>query len=451
MPILHVRLVVESNGKIQTGVSASGVPPLWFDKDASKTHEQQVNDLLRSLQIAFEAYQGLSAAPAYALHAAGEPVARARGEAAGQNDLVRGFGVALLDAALVDATCRLARQPFHRLLSSGAFGFPEAWGNPWPTTPSDAMDLRHTIGMADALSAEETPDLNDGLPRTLPEVVRDVRPRYFKIKVSGDLQASIDRLRRIASVLDTQAGDYLATLDGNEQFPDMASFGEFIRALSSDKPLASLWNRTLWIEQPVERKAALDPAMAKDIRAVASLKPLLIDEADGDDSVVKQALDLGYGGISAKNGKGIFRTLHSFAYIAERNRTERNRNENNRSSGKNATPAFMSSEDLTHAPVIPLHQDLCVAAALGMTHTERNGHHYIEGFRFLSPVEREAALREFPSLYTERPGNLPHLRTEGGRLDLKEINAHALGTQSEPDWASMASLAPVDLNTAIQS
>jgi hypothetical protein len=155
---------------------------------------------------------------------------------------------------------------------------------------------------------------------------------------------------------------------------------------------------------------------------------------------------LGYGGISAKNGKGIFRTLHSFAYIAGHNR-----NENNRSSGKSATPAFMSSEDLTHAPVIPLHQDLCVAAALGMTHTERNGHHYIEGFRFLSPVEREAALREFPSLYTERPGNLPHHRTEGGRLDLEEINAHALGTQSEPDWASMASLAPVDLNTAIQS
>jgi hypothetical protein len=111
----------------------------------------------------------------------------------------------------------------------------------------------------------------------------------------------------------------------------------------------------------------------------------------------------------------------------------------------------MSSEDLTHAPVIPLHQDLCVAAALGMTHTERNGHHYIEGFRFLSPVEREAALREFPGLYSERSGSLPHLRTVDGRLDLKEINAHALGTRSEPDWASMASLAPVDVNTAVRS
>ncbi len=427
MPILHLRVRVASGGREVTGVSASGVPPLWFDKDASKSHARQVRDLLLSVRFAYEAYRALPPGPAYALHAAGEPLARARGEALGQNELVRGFGVALLDAALVDAACRLAQTPFHALLRTDALGLPETWGHPWPEAPSAAMDLRHTVGMADALSAEEAPDLDDGLPRTLPEVVRAVRPKYFKIKVSGDLQASVDRLRRIASVLDAEAGDYRATLDGNEQFPDMATFGAFIRALAADAPLRNLWNRTLWIEQPVERKAALDPAMAEDIRSVSRLKPLLIDEADGDDTVVDRCLDLGYGGISAKNGKGIFRTLHSFAAIARRNA----------SAAPGAAPAFLSGEDLTHAPVVPLHQDLCVAAALGLTHIERNGHHYIEGFRFLSPAEREATFCEYPELYAARPGSLPHLRIEGGRLDLSGINAHALGTRSEPDWEAL--------------
>ena len=49
-----------------------------------------------------------------------------------------------------------------------------------------------------------------------------------------------------------------------------------------------------------------------------------------------------------------------------------------------------------NTPVVPLHQDLCVAAALGIAHSERNGHHYIRAFEYFSPKERETAIREFP-------------------------------------------------------
>ncbi|MEI7899813.1 MAG: mandelate racemase, partial [bacterium] len=56
-----------------------------------------------------------------------------------------------------------------------------------------------------------------GLPETLEEVVSYYRGRYYKLKVGGDIKADLDRLSRIASVLDAGAGDYQATFDGNEQ------------------------------------------------------------------------------------------------------------------------------------------------------------------------------------------------------------------------------------------
>ena len=160
----------------------------------------------------------------------------------------------------------------------------------------------------------------------------------------------------------------------------------------------------------MERGAALEDAVAGPLRELSRLKPVIIDESDGTDHAVDRALALGYAGISAKNCKGVWRTLHSFVRARERS-------------------AVLSSEDLMNIPVVPLHQDLCVAAALGITHSERNGHHYIRAFEYFSARERETARREFPSLYSETG-----LRITNGALDLREINATGFGVRSEPDW-----------------
>jgi hypothetical protein len=41
---------------------------------------------------------------------------------------------------------------------------------------------------------------------------------------------------------------------------------------------------------------------------------------------------------------------------------------------------FLSGEDLTTQAGLALQQDLALAATLGITHIERNGHHYVDGF-----------------------------------------------------------------------
>jgi hypothetical protein len=423
MPILHLRLKVEAeDGRAITGVSACGIPPLWFDKAAGKTHADNIQDLSLSLRLALDYYMELDPAPVWHLHKAAEPPTRKSAAAKGLNDLTAGYGIALIDSALIDAACRYTGVTFHAALKKDLLGYGADFAAMLPDAPLDRIALRHTVGLVDPITDSDIADpVDDGLPESLEQVVRHYKARFFKLKISGDAAASRDRLRRIASVLDTQAGDYRATLDGNEQFHDMGGFAAFIRDASRDPALRNLWYRTLLIEQPVGRAHSLVDAVAGPLKEVSAFKPVIVDESDGTDEVIGRALSLGYQGISAKNCKGVFRTLHSYRVIKEVE------------AGGRISP-ILSSEDLTNAPIVPLHQDLCVAAALGIRHSERNGHHYIIGFDFLSPSEKEAALREFPSMYTARPNGSPVVRIEDGFLSLKELNQNGFGTASEPDW-----------------
>lgn len=415
-PYAHLRVRFEPD---VVGVSAAALPPLWFDKRAGLTHDDAIRDLLRSISIAAEVYRGAEAAPAAELHRTCEAECRKRGTAEKMNDLTAGFGVALMDAAVIDASCRLGRRTFHQGLQENLFGMDPAFAGIVPERPLSRIAVRHTIGLADPLyGSEVVHPVKDGLPETLADVVQVYRPHWFKIKLTEDVDASLDRLHKIARVLDRDAGEYEVTIDGNEQFHAMGDVVEFVRKIEGRQWLEQLWERTAWIEQPVGREESLVPEVSAALRRIP--KPVIIDESDGTDEAVDRALALGYKGISAKNCKGVFRTLHSFRRSVE-------------------TGAILSSEDLMNIPVVPLHQDLCVAAALNLPHSERNGHHYIRAFEYFSPKEKEAALREFPELYAAKS---PTVRIHNGAIDLSGINDFGFGVCSEPDWESLERVSP---------
>jgi len=413
-PYAHLRVRTDPAA---TGVSAAALPPLWFDKRPGLTHEDTVRDLIRSVAIAAEVYQGMSASTPFELHRACEIEARRRAVGERMNDLTAGFGVALLDAAIIDAACRGARRTFHQGLKEDLFGVGADFATLVPDRPLPRIAVRHTVGLSDPIYGSEvlTP-VRDGLPETLAEVVQVYRPHWYKIKLSGDADATLDRLRKIALVLDRDAGEYEVTLDGNEQFQAMAEVADLVRKIEGRPWLRNLWERTAWIEQPVTREESLVAGVTAAIKKI--WKPVIIDESDGTDEAVDRALALGYQGISAKNCKGVYRTLHSYRRTVK-------------------TGAILSSEDLMNIPVVPLHQDLCVAAALHLTHSERNGHHYIRAFEYFSPKEKEAAIREFPELYTSKR---PTVQIYNGAIDVSGINEFGFGVCSEPDWEFLEKL-----------
>src|SRR3977135_3674311 len=103
-----------------------------------------------------------------------------------------------------------------------------------------SIDVRHTVGLVDPLTAAAAPAaerVNDGLPETLEEVVSYYRGRYYKLKVGGDIKADLERLGRIAAVLDAAAGDYRATLDGNEQDDHVEGIVELWRTTGEGRRL----------------------------------------------------------------------------------------------------------------------------------------------------------------------------------------------------------------------
>ncbi len=428
MPVVYVRAEWETErGGAFEGVSASGIPPLWFDKREGKTAADNERDLLASLAAAAEAYQAEGFGTAWGLHRSVTPFVRGALTAKGQAPLAAGFGPALLEAACVDGVCRASGLSFFDALTTGALGAPGEILAALPAKPLDTVALRHTVGLADALaSSEVTEPLHDGLPESLEQVVEFYRPRYFKVKISADAAETLPRLARMAEIL-RKAGDYAVTLDGNEQFATMDAFAAFLDAARAEPGLGDFWGRVLWIEQPVRRDAALDPSCAAALERVSAFRPVILDESDGEEDALERGLALGYAGVSSKTCKGLFRSLSHKARL------------------RGVPNAILSCEDLTTVPAHPLQQDLCLAAALGLANAERNGHHYIVPSGFLSDAEQAALLEECPSLYSAAPGSPSgslRVRIAEGGFHLAEVNAaKAFGTASLPDWGALKEIA----------
>jgi hypothetical protein len=277
--------------------------------------------------------------------------------------------------------------------------------------------------LVDPLAAADRPaadSVNDGLPETLEEVVAFYRGRYYKLKVGGDVAADLDRLGRIAAVLDLGAADYRVTLDGNEQYDDVEGIVELWRKVEETPALARLAKATLFIEQPIKRSVALSQSVAP----LARLRPVIIDESDGELSSFPAALKLGYVGVSSKNCKGLYKSILNAARVAGL-----------------GNGYFMSAEDLTTWPGVSVQQDLALVSLLGLTHVERNAHHFIDGMSFAPEGEQRAFVAAHPALYEKRPGKPARLKIDNGMLALGSLGVPGFAVGAELDFGAMSPMA----------
>ena len=260
------------------------------------------------------------------------------------------------------------------------------------------------------------------MPQSLEEYIDEQGISYFKIKVNGDLEGDLERLRRIAELLDRTGVPYHVSLDGNEQYKEMETFLELMGRMQEDRDMDRFYSSIIYIEQPLDRAAALDPALAAGIRSVSARKPMVIDESDEDLGVFKAAVELGYLGVSSKNCKGVFKALTNQALA--------------RHLGEGY---FLTGEDLMNLPIVALHQDLVHLAALGIAHAERNGHHYVRGLDHLSSSERRGCRLRHQGLYRQRGDSLV-LDIRRGRIELGSLQLPGLGVGVAPDLDSMVPL-----------
>jgi hypothetical protein len=233
------------------------------------------------------------------------------------------------------------------------------------------------------------------------------------LKVGGNADADLERLAAIASVLDRIAEPYQVSLDGNEQYEDMAGVAGLWRRMKGDSRLARLVSSIAFIEQPVKRSAAL----GRPVEGIE--KPVIIDESDDSLEAFPRAKALGYRGVSSKTCKGIYKSLINRARCAAW-----------------GGEYFVTGEDLTIQPGLALQQDLALVSLLGLTHVERNGHHYVNGMADLSRAEQDVFLAAHPDLY-ERSHGAVRVRIENGRLSIGSLDCPGYASRAMPDWNSM--------------
>jgi hypothetical protein len=422
------------DGRSSHGVAAEALAAKWFEKSPQFTDAQNLDQLRQALDLAIELYRGRGADTPFGLFAGTYLEQQKRGAALSLNPLVAAYGPALLDRAILDAVGRATGQSFATMIAANVPGIratpltPDIEEVPLAAflaglKPGKSIDVRHTVGLVDPLTAADRPAaerINDGLPETLEEVVSYYRGRYYKLKVGGDIKADLDRLCRIASVLDGGAGDYRSTLDGNEQYDDVEGIVELWRKVEETPALAKLAKSTLFIEQPIKRAVAL----SRPVEPLARHRAVIIDESDGELSSFPAALKLGYAGVSSKNCKGFYKSILNAARVA-----------------RLGAGHFMSAEDLTTWPGVSVQQDLALVSLLGMTHVERNAHHFIDGMSFAPEAEQRAFFAAHPDLYDKKDGKPARLKAVGGKLALASLDVPGFAVGADMDFGSMVPMA----------
>ncbi|WP_249134285.1 hypothetical protein [Bradyrhizobium japonicum] len=421
-PQLFVRAEIEVEGRgVAVGASAELLVPKWFDKRPELSPAETVDGLRRSLEIASGLYLSQTGfQTAFDLHASCVGAQVATCAKSNIPPLAAAYGPAEIDKAILDALLRAAETSFFDGMVGNIAGIDTRLSPDLKELdlasflahrkPLPRVAVRHTVGLDDPIEG------NGGVadPR------ENAGARYFKLKLSGDPTADAARLARIGEELATTGHDYKVTLDANEQYADLAALQALMNRLDHDAALRPIATRLLYVEQPMPR----DIMRQSPLGALAA-HGFIIDEADDSYDAFPAARALGYRGISSKSCKGLYKSIINATRAAKW------------SAG--GERFFVTGEDLTCQAGLAVQQDLALGALIGVTHAERNGHHYVDGFGDAPATEAAAFAAAHPDLYADA-GQGIRLSIHDGDLLTGSLNTTGFATSVHPDWSALRPL-----------
>lgn len=425
-----------ADGRSFSGCSGDRPSYGWLDK---RPHRDPLTKLRSLIDLQYAARDLWLAKPEFDLlfphWLARHREIEAEGARRGMEPLSSAYASAFIERAVTDAVCRAEGLSIFEAVKSGSLGIDpglvhdELKGvqlrDGLPARPRTRFAIRHTVGLTDPLTAEDLEDrLDDGEPETLAEYAERDGLNHYKIKISGDGDRDLGRLRRIWETIPISSSTAL-TLDGNEAYTSIGRLGSFVSRLAYEAP--GLFQHIRYIEQPLPRALTLDPKNERATKRVAAQIPLIIDEADGNLDSFKKAHAIGYSGVSHKNCKGFFKSLLNQALC--------------KIFADSGEWAFLSGEDLSNMAIVPLQQDFAALGVLGLRDCERNGHHYGLGLSHLTESEKQNLLRVHPDLY-ERRGDEVFLRIIDGSVDCASLQTVGFGIdgQATPDWSALTGM-----------
>ena len=433
VPMVFVRIEAETDGTKTAGIASDLLPPKWFTKVPEDPLEKEISDMLQVIRKALSQALGQAADSAFDLWKLIYDGQSRWAEANNIPALLAHFGTSLVERALIEATCKAGNKTLGQALLSGSLGFEpgrihsclegQSASSLLPKTPLAKVQARHTVGLGDPLDSNQIDAddrIDDTLPQSLDQCIQAYGLRHFKIKINGDIEWDLDRLKNVAKCIEQYAdSDFAFSLDGNEQFQSVTAFRDHWNILHAEPELETFFGHLLFIEQPLHRDVALNESLKSEFDQWPDRPAVIIDESDATIESLPQALAIGYAGTSHKNCKGIFKGIAN-ACLLEHHR-------------RNGTQTVMSGEDLCNVGPVAVIQDLAVMATLGIESVERNGHHYMAGLSQFPERTREQVLNAHDGLYKTSETGWPTLAICNGEIDLTSVNTQAFGTGFELD------------------
>ena len=440
-PQAVLRIDLRVNGSTVSGFSGDCLPPSWFDKTPGKSYELQITEMINVIEHAKQVAVNCEHSLFWPLWREVYTEVQSDGTRRKLPELLSSFGIALVERALIDGIGRALGVSFFDLMKLNLLGIrasdihPEleksSTGEWLPEKPSASIAVRHTVGLSDPLTIAdvfESQQLNDGRPESLEEYIENSGIHFLKVKVRNELELDLQRLCTIAELIERRHGDnYSVTLDGNEQYDNTDCLGELLEGIQGKEQLRVFWNNVLLIEQPFNRTVAISEKVCSELDQLTS-KKIIIDESDGTLESYKDAYRLGYRGVSSKACKGAVKSILNAGLVHLQNKRE-------------PESTVMTGEDLCCVGMVSLQQDLALVSTLGLSHVEKNGHHYHPGLYYLGD-HANWALQDHETLY-EPINDVVSPKIVDGRFDVTSLNCAGFGIErmhsldgfvSSKDW-----------------
>lgn len=426
IPHVILRAAVEIDGNRFFGYAAENLAPKWFTKDPATTVHDDEQVMLRVIESACDVARAAGRHRSvfdWWMHVYQGQSTWAGGWAI--PPLLAHLGTSLVERAMIDAFCRAHEVAFASAVRENRFDirlgdFHGELKNAQPKDflpekPLRSLIARHTIGLTDPLTGSASVD---DLPESLEACIAAYGLTHFKIKLSGDPVADVERLRHVAKVLRPPCW---FTLDANENFPYIDAFRRFWSALRNDSSVSGFMSRLLFVEQPLHRSVAF----TDEWKNWEDRPPIIVDESDADICSAERALDAGYAGTSHKNCKGVIKSIANACLLSHRRRTDPSRQ------------FILSAEDLTTVGPIALLEDLAVAATLGVEHLERNGHHYFRGLSMFPTDVMKPVACHHRDIFRTLADGIPAVQIDGGRINVASAVEAPFGPEILFDWNSL--------------
>jgi hypothetical protein len=355
-----VRVEIEVEGKsTSVGASAELMAPKWFDKRSQLTPEQTVGELRRSLGIARELYlTGADFDTAFGLHASRMS---AQVEACAKEDippLADAYGPAEIDKAILDALLHGLGVNFFDGMAGNIAGIDARLS---PDLSDDDLAqflarcrrlprvaIRHTVGLDDQVEGGKVASPISGKIAVL----------LFQAQAQWQSRCRYARLIRIernsprCHILQRHAGRQRAICRSHRA-------RALVDWLGGDNALKPIAAKLLCIEQPMPRDIFRQRRSARSLPSISSsTKPTT---PTWHLRWRARSAIAAFPPNPARDLKSVVNATRAAKWSA---------------SGEKF---FITGEDLTCQAGLAA-AGLALGALIGVTHAERNGHHYVNGF-----------------------------------------------------------------------